>query len=96
MNYEEFIDELYDTTVEHNNLKNIEKDVELTKRDDELSDVISNAMTEKYGAEKALDIINEQFDTQCTRERVYHIATFKSAIQIGFMLAKLLSEIDES
>lgn len=94
MTYNEFIEDLYDSAVERCNLKGVEKDIENSKRDDGLLDMISIAMTEKYGSDKALDIINEQFDTQCKREYPYQIGAFKVAIQIGFMLAKLVYEIE--
>lgn len=94
MTYDEFIEDLYHTTVERSYFKDVKEDEENNQRDFELLDMIFDAVKEKYGAEKALKIINEQSETQCNREYPYDIATFKIAIRIGFMFAKLVYEVE--
>lgn len=58
--------------------------------------MIFDAVKEKYGLEKAIEIINEYSDTQCNHEYPHDIATCKAAIQIGFMFAKLVYEVEST
>lgn len=95
LRYDEFIEELFDATVESCNFMKINEDTENNKRDDELSKMIDNALIEKYGSSKALEITNEQFDTQSNREKPQQIATFKLAVKFGFMISTLLNETFE-